>query len=61
MPRTFVGRPFSSRATPVLSMIANFVLGYALAAVEMASAMRKPTPMTRFALYTWTADLRFGT
>ena len=53
-----VGLPF--RPTPELSMIANFVFGNFEATVPIASAIRKPTPITR-SYFCWASVERFGT
>ena len=42
------------------SMIAKFVLGNFVATVSTASAIRKPTPMTR-SYFCWASVERFGT
>jgi hypothetical protein len=44
-PRTFVGFDFMSASDE--SMMAKFTSGKRFATVSTASAMRKPTPMTR--------------
>ena len=44
-PSTFCGLPFMVVTSE--SMIANFVFGNFLATVSTASAIRKPTPITR--------------